>query len=471
MAVRESLTYNKDLITGKLKEITKYKLKGYPMRGVFSVELFDASTGKKTYEAKSENRITPVYANAAYLDAFCGRILSNYIDNFISNCNGETDNPCSCMLLTDGDIPEDLYDYWTFGNIIGYADLWNAYSGSDNLRGTINQSETTLTNIREENSKIILSKRKHFVVDFPTNAANGTFKSIYLMGGAESYSSIYYPGYYNLYTKISLTSGSGTVNSICVDDNNIYNYATTTSGSTILYVIDKRTYMPKDNIVLPFPVYAIEYDKTYETYWVALSSGAFKKYDKNFNLLNSYSKTSPYTFSAVSDICVTDAYILISYRGASQNGTSNRGAIAVYNKSDGTYNKTIDIAAYSSYYISLSRLKSKGKIFVKLGDLIGTISVLNESDLSVMSSISGNIGNFSNSDVFKYNYYYLRWDEDTQLFIIINANNGTLSASYLVPAFAHTLLASSVTKTSTNTMKIQYDLTVDYVYPLDMPAH
>jgi hypothetical protein len=65
----------------------------------------------------------------------------------------------------------------------------------------------------------------------------------------------------------------------------------------------------------------------------------------------------------------------------------------------------------------------------------------------------------------------LRWDEDTQLFIIINANNGTLSASYLVPAFAHTLLASSVTKTSTNTMKIQYDLTVDYVYPLDMPAH
>ncbi|WP_172638623.1 hypothetical protein [Clostridium pasteurianum] len=120
--------------------------------------------------------------------------------------------------------------------------------------------------------------------------------------------------------------------------------------------------MPKSNIVLPFPVYAIEYDKTDETYWVALSSGAFKKYDKNFNLLNSYSKTLPYNSSAVSNICVTDAYILISYRGTSQNGTSqngtsNRGAIAVYNKSDGTYNKTIDIAAYSSYYISLSRLK------------------------------------------------------------------------------------------------------------------
>ncbi|AJA48480.1 phage-like protein [Clostridium pasteurianum DSM 525 = ATCC 6013] len=471
MAVRESLAYSKDLITGKLKEITKYKPEGYPMRGVFSVELFDASTGKKTYEAKSENRITPVYANAAYLDAFCGRILNNSVDNVITNANGNTDNPCRCMLLTDGNVPEDLYDYWTFGNIIGYADLWTTYSGSDNLRGTINQSETTFIDNLQVNSKLIQSKTRHFVVDFPTNAANGTFSSIYLMGGAKTSFSAYYPGYYNLYTKIYLTLGGGTANAICIDDNNIYNYATTTSGSTTLYVIDKRTYMQKDNIVLPFPVYAMEYDKINETFWVALSSGAFKKYDKNFNLLNSYSKTSPYTLSGISDICVTDAYILISYRGASQNGTSNRAAITVYNKSDGIYNKTIDVASFTYSYISLSRLKAKGKIFVKVGDSSGTVVVLNESDLSVMSSNAGNIGSFTNSATFENYNYYLRWDDDTQLFIRINTTTGILYVSYLVPAFAHTLLASPVTKTSTNTMKIQYDLTVDYVYPLDMPAH
>jgi hypothetical protein len=65
--------------------------------------------------------------------------------------------------------------------------------------------------------------------------------------------------------------------------------------------------------------------------------------------------------------------------------------------------------------------------------------------------------------------YLLRQDEETQLFITIDS--GTLTASYLVPAFAHTLLASPITKTSTNTMKIQYDLSVDYAYPFDMPAH
>ncbi|KOF56259.1 hypothetical protein AGR56_05185 [Clostridium sp. DMHC 10] len=40
-----------------------------------------------------------------------------------------------------------------------------------------------------------------------------------------------------------------------------------------------------------------------------------------------------------------------------------------------------------------------------------------------------------------------------------------------IPVSAHTLLPKAITKTLTNTMKIQYDFTCDYVYPLDMPAH
>ena len=56
----------------------------------------------------------------------------------------------------------------------------------------------------------------------------------------------YYPGYYNLYTKVTLTAGSSSANAICVDDSNIYNYVSTTSGSTTLYVIDNRRI--KENI-------------------------------------------------------------------------------------------------------------------------------------------------------------------------------------------------------------------------------
>ncbi len=408
--------------------------------------------------------------NAAYLDAFGGRILGNAVDNIVTYSNGATLNPCRCMMLTDGNIAEDLYDYWNWGNIIGYADLWQTYSGSDNLRGTINQTETTLTNNLQVNSNVLQSRTKHFVVDFPANAANGTFSSIYLLGGAGTSGSVYYPGYYNLYAKLNLSPGSSSVNAICFDDNNFYNYVTTTSGTTTLYVIDKRTYVSKSNIVLSFPVYAMDYDKTNQTFWVALSDGTFKKYDKNFNLLSSYSKTSPYTMTSIADICVTSAYILIAYRGASQAGTSGRGAIAVYNKSDGTYNKTIDIAACTSTFI-LFRLPSKGKIFAKLVDSSGIIQIFNESDLSVYSSINSSASIFSTSSAFYNTYYDFRWDDDTQIFFVLCTNPTAITVSYLVPSFAHTLLASSVTKTSTNTMKIQYDLTVDYVYPLDMPAH
>jgi hypothetical protein len=468
MTIRESIAYNKDLITGKSHEITKAKIKEFPMRGVFKVELFDDLTKKKTYEAVSENRITPVYNNAAYLDGFWGRILNNSIDNVITYANGSTINPCRFMMLTDGNIPEDVYDYWIWGNVNGYADLWQTYSGSDNLRGTINQTETTIKNVYENNSNILESRVRHFVVDFPTNAANGTFSSIYLLGvGANS--STYYPGYYNLYTKVNLPSINSNVNSICVDDTNIYYYAYTTSGTTTLYVVDKKTYVAKNNIVLSFPVSAMDYDKTNQTYWVALSDGSFKKYDINFNLLSTFRNACPYGISFISDICVTDAYILLSYRGASQVASNYRAAIVAYNKSDGTYSKTIDITSTTSYYISLSSLKDKGKVLVRVGDVNGTIMVLNENDLSIMSSILGNIGSFSNSSILASSSCYLRWDDDTQL-LITNAA-GNVAVCYLVPAFAHTLLASPVTKTSTNTMKIQYDLTVDYVYPLDMPAH
>jgi hypothetical protein len=213
----------------------------------------------------------------------------------------------------------------------------------------------------------------------------------------------------------------------------------------------------------------MDYDKTNQTYWVALSDGSFKKYDINFNLLSTFTNACPYGITFISDICVTDAYILLSYRGASQVASNYRAAIVAYNKSDGTYSKTIDITSTTSYYISLSSLKDKGKVLVRVGDVNGTIMVLNENDLSIMSSILGNIGSFSNSSILASSSCYLRWDDDTQL-LITNAA-GNVAVCYLVPAFAHTLLASPVTKTSTNTMKIQYDLTVDYVYPLDMPAH
>ena len=76
------------------------------------------------------------------------------------------------MYLTDATHAEEPQkEFVVKGEIIGYAKTDATYSGADILRGTINLQEsiTSIDQVR-------------FVYDFPTSAANGTFRSIYHAG-------------------------------------------------------------------------------------------------------------------------------------------------------------------------------------------------------------------------------------------------------------------------------------------------
>ncbi|WP_333861440.1 hypothetical protein [Clostridium sp.] len=77
MLYKQSLAYSKDLIKGTKIEI--------PIAGTATVKLYDALTGKQTYEAKSENRISAVFGNMAYLDGFYYPILDNMQENILSD--------------------------------------------------------------------------------------------------------------------------------------------------------------------------------------------------------------------------------------------------------------------------------------------------------------------------------------------------------------------------------------------------
>ncbi|WP_243128899.1 hypothetical protein [Clostridium novyi] len=48
-----------------------------PVQGIATVKLYDDLTGKQVYEAKSENRITAVLTNIAFLDEFYYPMLDN----------------------------------------------------------------------------------------------------------------------------------------------------------------------------------------------------------------------------------------------------------------------------------------------------------------------------------------------------------------------------------------------------------
>lgn len=450
MYFKNSIAYSKDLIKGTKIEVLKKKLV-MPFTGTATVKLYDSLTGKQTYEAKSENRISAVFGNIAYLDGFYYPMLDNQQQRLLESVY--TTYPFRTMILTTGDIPEDLYDYWTWGDIVGYADAWYEYSGSSIYRGTINKGEWTRS-----------SGLKHFVIDFPTHAANGTFKSIYWSGGAGTDSSAQAPKFNDLYNKRTLEAGTSTASlpnyNLSTDENNLYVLKT---SSTTLYVYDKFTGVKKSTLTLPAAAKAIAYDGT--NFWILISDGSFKKLDKNFAIVASYSKSAVIPADLVYDveyfdIAADNAYVYITYNGCTDTSGTNskyKNCIARYNK-DGTFSNKVEVYNGDSGYISMTKIThNKFWVIIRSNAFIQL-----NNDLTTYGSTS-----------LGYSVYNsIVWDNDTCTIFTYNSfMYGELKQQYIVPASAHTLLPEPITKTPTNTMKIQYDFTCEYVYPLDMPAH
>lgn len=451
MDFKQSIAYGKDLIKGTKIEVLKKKLI-MPFTGTATVKLYDSLTGRQTYEAKSENRISAVFGNIAYLDGFYYPMLDNLQQGLLQDIY-ET-YPFRVMVLTTGDIPEDPYDYWTWGDIVGYADGWYTYSGSNILKGTINKGEWARS-----------TGLKHLVIDFPTHAANGTFKSIYWTGGDSSLSEAQDPVINKIYRKDYVavgTSSAGIYSSsnLCVDETNLYHLVGT--GQTIR-VYDKVTKERKSDITLSVTTKAIAYDGI--NFWLLLSDGSFKKTDKNFSIVASYTKSAVLPGDLVysvdyTDIAVTANYIFITYGGCTDTSGSSskyKSCIAKYNK-DGTFVSKADVFTGTSYDGYITEIPNN-KLWIMIN---GNRCIQVNEDLSVYGS----------TNLASLDYYSICWDKARQtLYAYISLNYGSIAEYYVVPAAAHTLLPEPITKTPTNTMKIQYDFNCEYVNPLDMPLH
>lgn len=452
MAFKESISYSKDLITGRKIEQVKKKLI-MPVKGIATVKLYDDLTGRQVYEAKSENRITAVLSSPAFLDGFYYPMLDNKQEYLLKEIF-ET-YPFRVLTLTTGDIPEDPYDYFTWGNIVGYADAWYTYSGSNQFMGTVNKGEWSREN---KDGKGI----RHFVFDFPTHVANGTFKSIYWTGGQDDRTEAQMPRINYTYKKRTIREENYSIPyyNLCTDEKNLYALR---PDYTTINVYDKFTVQKKNNINLKVKAKAIAYDGT--NFWILINDGSFKKIDKNFNIIGSYSKSSKVPDNLVHDIeyfdiAVTESNVYITYNGCiNRDGNSRdyRSCVAMYDK-DGTFVKKAEIYTGTGGRVYITRIPNN-KLYVIVNDYRG---IQLNSDLGIYGSTS--LGYDS--------YYSISWDKDTQtLFAFNDYSRGSINEYHIVPASAHTLLPEPVTKTPVNTMKIQYDFTCDYVYPLDMPAH
>ena len=187
MTMRKAEGYDKNFINGSIEEHVKMK-PNVEIKGVITIQLFDEE-GKLEREIKTENRITDAIAKMAFMDYFCCRIRGNhwgiqyeYNDAEVGSTQASKDTnfteqngsysyftaPFRHFFLTDDATPETGFARSIKGNIVGWADKSRAYAGASTVKGTLNLSESLFT-----------ESNLHFVFDFPTSVANGSFQKLW----------------------------------------------------------------------------------------------------------------------------------------------------------------------------------------------------------------------------------------------------------------------------------------------------
>lgn len=446
MSFRESIAYSHNLITGQKLEVIKKK-PIIPVKGITTIEIFDDLTKKKIQEIKSENIINNRLSKYAFMEFYYERIKG-------STTEGKYEAPFRYLLLTNFNGVEDAELKAPRGAIVGYAEKITPYSGTDILRGTINSVETKL----DTDGTGLL----HFVFDFPTSAANGTFQSLWW---TQKY-------YYSLsYSELTISGTGGAKLIFSSSYTRGYVFLTTNNGKKLIV-----TY--RDNSTLSSGLcYAVDCFILNDDFTVAsqfilsskISSSIYNQFcgvgvgDDSLILVNGYISTNNIAILNLTTGLVT--YLSLAtpdQRNVVQMVGSNlylvrENIIKVYtvNGSTVTFVKDIPFASNTSNYVYF-------QVVDELPHFCGADGYgykLENNNLLISNYYLVNGENrLDQSDP----YSYLWSGKD----IGVSYSSGEIKIKkYELINYvgAQNLLPEPITKTPTNTMKIQYDFQVQKV--------
>lgn len=419
----------RDCLAGK--EYVEIKNKtDLPIKGYASVYLYNASTGRLELEAHTPNIIYPeVYAwlRSYQWDLFCAGAY-----NKTNSYSGyfEMDQ----IFLTTSTAPEEEYvtllnvsflENGTPGKTIGWANK-STYSGSDTQRGTPNAAESYA-----DNNKV------HWVFDWPTHAGNGTFQTIIWANTLSC--AIQYKDY-TLGILSSYSSGFG------LASDGTYLYALNSSG--VLYKLNTSgSVVDQFNTSVPGYYYfrfGMTFDGTY--LWVMDKDGVLYKLTTNGTLISSVSTGLPASATYKDTgwgIAFKNGYIFALRDNGYLYKISTNGEII------GTPANTGVSGAYSAGF----GLATDGEYFYAI-NADGTLWKFREDGTNVYqvsrNIIPGvNVGVGYSIAFLNGKFYALGMKESTSSYLVEFFG----SARYL----ARTRLATPITKTNQQTMKIQYD--------------
>ena len=165
-SMRQVIKTNHNFVTGEHYEQRMLKPVQEAQNRV-TIQLCDAATGNVIEEAVSENAITPLFECSAY-----GSIAQQLN-------NGSLYGGCAypafeSIVLSDSDI-EELEDlYFIHGNVVGICNRKDTSgAGTHKQRGTFNSAESYSK--VEDNGYMHI----HLVYDWPTSSGNGKIQNIY----------------------------------------------------------------------------------------------------------------------------------------------------------------------------------------------------------------------------------------------------------------------------------------------------
>jgi len=529
--MRFATGYDKNYIDGSVVEHVKMKPQ-HEIKGVIKIQIFDED-GMIEREIVTENRVTDSIARMAFMDYYCCRIRGNpwgrqweYNDTEVGSNQTNKDNnyyeqngqyayfaaPFAQIFLTDDITPEIGFESAIKGNIIGWADKARPYAGASTSKGTINLSESIFT----ENNL-------HFVFDFSTSVANGTFQKIYwadmrldsiqenfyglrhlsqnfkldsyigryqdtppptnFTPGQTSYSYTHYFRVFKYQEKLHVIGCNNTTGKMCMGimDLNTNQYTEVDLHTTM--VIPSTSYKPNHWMMAHEGNYVYMFYVNNPTKLHRLNLDDYTKVE--IILTNNYRTLIG---TQIPEIPLAWYSNIDSYMTSGLIGMKNGRLYIPIRYVEGAINKTFilvcvpdeNLTKTALYDLSLMT-KPAGPYLSEANTLSGYNIKLQPRDADTWYVCNGSYtfitdNNFNIIDssyrYYSFNYDSLIEDEGGSFFrrYYVSMSGSQVyryGYSYLLwePIAAMTLLPSPVTKTPTNTMKIQYDFNIQKVDP------
>lgn len=494
-----------------MKDAVKFEVPQIQLSGKYKIQLFDKYTNELIEEVEKHNVISKIpFSTAFYNHIYRGFLFNdnNYGCDFSNNKNGYIN---FLMLTNDPDAPEnDDKNPVVLGETIGYAQYDDTNSVEDIKRGIFNKNETKRIFDCYPHGGKIKRVTKHIVFDFGTDKANGTFDNIYLLPTENCSNPDSYRGRRTFFDTLTVSNNEdykkdsdkyyqGDRGPISHSEKYLYMQCLYYKEVTNRQYWDKIARIDLDTWERKYITLNVPSEEASKPAYIIYACGMFWRIDREWKttrynlegeykdtikLSNSFQNGTYYYLKQYNNFIGDDSRTINYNKFMFFTGDDENLFISYKREDKDKDSKTY----YESYILVLDKNGEKVNetFFAKYNSLPETPPKLNIAYINNEKYLIANNYTDEKPQVFKVNngtlikkssnilravsdskmpFFY---SKDGFLFMVGFGESGWQDSIYvytLIPWGSHCKLSSPVTKTSANTMKIQYDVTVDYIMP------